>query len=34
MKFINSMLGGLQTTIIVDNLERVDFPPMKNMKNK
>jgi hypothetical protein len=28
------MLGGLQTTTIVENLERVDFPPMKKMKKK
>jgi hypothetical protein len=34
MKFINSMLGGLQTTTIVENLERVDFPLMKKMKKK
>ncbi len=34
MKLINIMLGGLQTTTIVENLERIDFPPMKKMKNK
>jgi hypothetical protein len=32
MKLINIMLGGLQTTTIVENLERIDFPPMKKMK--
>ncbi len=31
MKFIDFMLGGLQTTTMVKNLE-VDSPPMKKLK--